>query len=76
MGIFDWLIDNVFDRQRAREQREEMADALRQFDETCARFHEIERRARATFTPEEWAACEARCEAILAARLATGGTHG
>jgi hypothetical protein len=59
--MFNWLMDHVFDRARARAMREEWA----RFEESCRMVGGLNRRVRASFTDEEWKATEARCMAKL-----------
>jgi hypothetical protein len=56
-----WLLSPEY-RQAGRDIEHEFA----RFDDLCRQTDELNKRARATFTDEEWEAARKRCEARLA----------
>lgn len=60
--MLNWLMDHVFDREGARLWKEECA----RFDENSRMIDDLDKRVRASFTPQDWAEVSARCEHRLA----------
>jgi len=63
--VWEWLGRYIFLREQYREMDEALEFEFRRFDENCRHVQELDKRIKASFTPEEWEETRKRCEAKL-----------